>query len=118
MQLNNLALLAVATMLVSCSSGMIRSKKSMTAHSVSMTMQLEDTMVFTPMNKIHSEQCIIHTKAIPGNDSNFLYDELIYQTQKKYDADAILDVSFYDTQGCVTLEGTVAKLVNKTTKVK
>jgi hypothetical protein len=111
MQKINLSLLLMLLILASCGSASLKNKKSLTAEAVSMTLDLRPEMHFMRMDKVHGEQCITHSQKIKGNDGNYLYDELIFQTQQKYAADAILDVVFYDTKGCVALDGTPAKLV-------
>ena len=110
MRLSNAVLVLCLTILASCGSTSIKNKKHFEAKAVSMTIDLSTNPQLIAGEKVTSQHCLTNTKAIPGRTSNFLYDELIYQTQQKYQADAIVDVIFSDSTACVELEGRVANL--------
>lgn len=95
---------------VSCSTNRMSSKKHLDAKAVSMTIDLSQDPVLYPGEKVTTQHCLIHKEMIPGRDTNYLYDELIYQTQMKYKADALIDVAIYDNVACLELEGRVATL--------
>jgi hypothetical protein len=110
MRLSNLLSLLLLFLMVSCASNKMTSKKHLEAKAVSMTVDLSTDPELIPGEKVTTQHCIIHEKQHPERDSNYLFDEIIYQTQMKYKADAIVDVKIYDNQACLDLEGRVANL--------
>lgn len=110
MQLSNVILILTLSLLASCGSTMARNKKHLEAKAVSMTIDLSTNPTLIPGEKVSGQHCITNSRSIPGRNSNFLFDELIYQTQQKYQADALIDVIFYDSTACVELEARTAKL--------
>lgn len=108
---SKLMVVGMMATLVSCGSATIGNQKhSLKVKAISMTMDLSQKVRFTEMNPVKGKQCITNKSHVKKNGGNFLYDEVVYQTQKKYKADALVDVTFYDDGGCVALTGTAAKV--------
>lgn len=110
MRLSNLLVVLILFVFVSCASNKMTSRKHLEAKAVSMTIDLSNDPELIPGEKVTTQHCIIHSKQHPERDANYLFDEIIYQTQMKYKADAIVDVTIYDNVACLDLEGRVAKL--------
>ena len=110
MRLNNVLIIVSLFTYVSCASNKMTSRKHLEAKAVSMTIDLSNDPVLVPGEKVTTQHCVIHTKQHPERDSNYLFDEIIYQTQMKYKADALVDVIIYDNVACLDLEGRTAKL--------
>ncbi len=110
MRFSNLFLVIVLASFVSCATNKMSSKKHLEAKAVSMTIDLTKNPVLIPGERVTTQHCLIHSRLHPERDANYLFDEIIYQTQMKYKADAIVDVKIYDNTACLDLEGRVANV--------
>lgn len=109
---NLLALLGLSLIFVSCGSTSVTSTKSLSVKAVSMTHDLtKNNGEVKVLERVRGKQCILDGKTIAENDSMYLYDEVIMNTQKKYNADLLTDAVFYDEIGCLVVEAEAAKFV-------
>lgn len=112
LKINFLALLALSMIFVSCGSTSVSSTKSLTVKAVSMTHDLtKNNGDIKVLERVRGKQCIIDGKTIEENDSMYMYDEVIMNTQKKYGADLLTNAVFYDEIGCLVVEAEAAKFV-------
>jgi hypothetical protein len=100
--------------MMGCSSTRVGNSKTLSAKQVSMTHDLtKNNGKILVLEKVTGKQCILDKKTIEKNDHLYLYDELIVNTQKKYQADLLIDAVFYDEVGCLNMDATTAKFVAK-----
>lgn len=107
-----LLLLGLSLIFVSCGSTSVTATKTLSVKAVSMTHDLtKNNGDVKVVERIRGKQCIIDGQTIATNDSMYLYDELIVNSQKKYNADLLTDAVFYDEIGCLVVEADAAKFV-------